>query len=174
MPKLYLVRHGEPSVVGVILGRTDPPLSERGREQCRSLRIPDVRFVYCSPLRRTLESAGIIASALADARVIVRKELIEIAMGEWDGRTWADIEAAFPELAKAKLADWRGVMPPGGEPWVAFEDRVDRALDEIAAERRSAAVVGHLAVNACIASRLLGDDPTGFRQDYGEVIELDL
>lgn len=168
------MRHGEPLVSGVMLGRTDPPLSELGREQCRALRFSDVRFVYCSPLRRTLESAEIVASALPDAAVIVMEDLIEIAMGEWDGRTWSDIEVGFPELAKAKLANWSGVTPPGGEPWVAFHDRVNRVLDHILKDRSTVAIVGHLGINACIAARLRGDDPIDFRQHYGEVIEFDL
>ena len=30
VPALYVVRHGEPAVQGVMLGRMDPPLSEAG------------------------------------------------------------------------------------------------------------------------------------------------
>ena len=167
MPALYVVRHGEPALRGVMLGRTDPPLSEAGREQMRHVRL-SVRTVFSSPLKRALESAELLAGG---AEIVVLENLSEIALGAWDGKTWDEIEAMYPELSRSKLEHWTAVTPPDGEPWSDFERRVHSALEVVCARPDDAALVGHIAVNACIASLLAGTDPLGFRQDYAQVYE---
>ncbi len=165
MRTLYVVRHGEPALTGVLLGRTDPPLTEAGRAACAALDVPADVF-YTSPLRRTRESADAVARGRP---IVVEPDLIEIALGTWDGRPWTEIEAAEPELAAAKLANWKNVIPPGGETWAEFTGRVDRALARILAGPFPAAVVGHVAVNAWLAHRLGGSDPLAFIQPYAGV-----
>jgi broad specificity phosphatase PhoE len=167
VPALYVVRHGEPSVQGVMLGRSDPPLSKAGRAQMQSVRIP-VQVMFTSPLRRARESADLIAGT---AEVIVLPELTEIGLGDWDGKAWQEIEASQPELAREKLANWTAVTPPGGEPWPEFESRVRTALEVVRARRQPAAIVAHIAVNACIAACVSGADAMHFQQKYGQVYE---
>jgi alpha-ribazole phosphatase len=162
---LHVIRHGEPTLTGVLLGRTDPPLSDAGLAACAALRI-EADLFHSSPLLRARQSA----EALARGRSVrVDADLAEIELGEWDGRSWAEIESAQPELAKAKLANWQGVVPPGGESWEVFTARVDRALGRVLAGPFPAAVVGHVAVNAWIAHRLSGSDPLTFVQPYAGV-----
>jgi broad specificity phosphatase PhoE len=152
-----------------MLGRTDPPLSEAGREQIRRVSVNlAVGTVFTSPLRRALESAELLAGC---AEIVVLNNLAEIALGTWDGKSWAEIEAMDAELSRRKLENWTAVTPPDGEPWSDFERRVHSALDVVCARREDAALVGHIAVNACIASLLAGTDPLEFRQDYGQVYE---
>ena len=59
---LYVVRHGETAanVDGLLLGRADPPLTDRGRSQARALAaaIPTPQRVVTSPLRRAVETAA--------------------------------------------------------------------------------------------------------------------
>jgi broad specificity phosphatase PhoE len=167
MPALYVVRHGEPALRGVMLGRTDPPLSAAGGEQMRAISLP-VRTVFTSPLRRALESAELLARG---AEIIVLDDLSEIALGAWDGKAWEEIEVMDPELSRKKLKNWTAVTPPDGEPWSDFECRVHSAVDIVRKRGEDAALVGHVAVNACIASLLVGLDPLRFRQDYGQVYE---
>jgi broad specificity phosphatase PhoE len=161
MPQLFLVRHAEPALTGVLLGQCDPPLSETGRAHAASL-LHDVEFaiVYTSPLRRALETARRIARS---ARIEIIDDLREIGFGEWDGRKWAEIEVSSPSLAARKLEDWRGITPPGGEPWPEFEARVNRAFHHIRTGPRPAAVVAHRAVLDVIAHVSL---------DYGGVHEI--
>ena len=167
MPTLYVVRHGEPALRGVMLGRTDPPLSEAGRAQMRGIALP-VHVVFTSPLRRAVESAELMAKG---AEVVILSDLAEIGFGEWDGKSWSEIEAMDPELAGRKLENWLSVAPPGGEPWPEFQQRVDSALEVALMRGEDAAIVGHIAVNACIASIIAGVDPLGFRQEYGQVYD---
>jgi broad specificity phosphatase PhoE len=111
--RIYVVRHAEPELTGVLLGQCDPPLSVAGRAQAMSiLEGVELASVYTSPLRRALETARILARG-TPVRVV--SDLREITYGAWDGQTWAQIEAADPELARRKLRDWHSVTRPGGE-----------------------------------------------------------
>ena len=149
MPQLFLVRHAEPALTGVLLGQCDPPLSELGRQSANSL-LADLTWavVYTSPLRRAVETANRMARG---APVQIIPDLREISFGHWDGRPWADIESAEPELAARKLQDWRGVTIPGAEPWADFAARVRRAFEYILAGPRAAAVVAHAGVHHVLA-----------------------
>jgi broad specificity phosphatase PhoE len=161
MPHLYVVRHAEPAITGVLLGQSDPPLSESGRRHAAELlRGTRLEIVYTSPLRRARETAELIARG---APIAVVGDLREITYGDWDGRTWAEIHAKHPELARRKLEDWRGVTPPGGELWDEFEARVRRAFERIKCGPQPAALVAHAAVNRVL---------TGVDLGYGEAHEL--
>ncbi|RPI41199.1 MAG: histidine phosphatase family protein [Hyphomicrobiaceae bacterium] len=163
MARVYLVRHGEPALTGVMLGQADVPLSAAGRAQSAALQLPDAP-VYSSPLRRALETARIGG---ASSQPAIEAGFTEITYGEWDGLPWATIEARWPAIARAKLADWFGVTPPGGERWDCFRERVLAALERVS---KPAVIVAHQAVNAVIA----GGDSLSFIQSYCEVIEIEL
>lgn len=167
MPKLYLVRHAEPRLRGVVLGHTDTALSEAGKLCAQRISTPQAT-VYCSPLLRARETALCLTPS-----PIILEDLREISYGDWDGRTWSDIEQSDPDLARRKANDWRGVTPPGGEPWPAFEQRVRRALLAIRDTGAPCAVVAHLGVNSVIHAALTGSDALGFRQGYCEVLQYD-
>lgn len=158
---IYVVRHCEPAITGVLLGQSDPPLSEAGRAHAATLlRGVELAVVYSSPLRRALETAREIARG---APIEIVEDLREITYGDWDGRAWSEIEADHPEIAARKMRDWRGVTPPGGEPWENFADRVKRAFERVQRSPRPVAMVAHAAVNQVIA---------GIDQFYGDVYEL--
>ncbi len=164
------MRHAEPATTGRLLGRTDPPLSEAGRREAQvKLGGLQVEEVWTSPLRRCVGTAEQIRG-----RLRVHEGLSEIGLGSWDGLSWTEIEARDPELSAKKVADWKGVTPPGGEPWDHFEDRVNHALALILARPAPMAIVGHVAVNSVIAATLTGADPVRFVHAYCEVLEFEL
>jgi broad specificity phosphatase PhoE len=170
MPTLYLVRHGEPEIIGVMLGQLDPPLSSDGRTRAMAaLSRIDVEVVWTSPLRRARETAELIRSG----SVVELPELREIDQGDWEGKTWTEIEANWPDLAARKLSDWLGVAPPGGESWTSFLERVDRAWKTIRAGVMPTAISAHQGVNAALTHLIEGRDPLEFVQGYGEVIQLE-
>src|SRR3954451_21847442 len=114
--RLIIVRHGESTwnAEERLQGQLDPPLSERGREQARALAgivngIPPER-VICSDLGRARETAELMG--LQPARYDPRWR--EIDIGEWGGRTAAEIDAQGTELT-----NWRGGprAAPGGAAW---------------------------------------------------------
>jgi glucosyl-3-phosphoglycerate phosphatase len=170
MAKIFLIRHGEPEIRGVLLGQSDPSLSAFGREQAREV-LADLRpgIVWTSPLRRARETAALVANA----RICEREELREMDMGEWTGLTWKQVEHSWEELAREKMADWFGVPAPGGESWPVFLSRVQRAWAVIRYGPANAAVVAHHGVHAALRFLIDGRDPAQFQQQYCEVISLD-
>jgi broad specificity phosphatase PhoE len=168
MRTLYLIRHARPAVEGVLLGQSDPPLSDQGRRDAHRIFSGfEVKRVYSSPLRRALETAAFLRSS---SEVTVLDELAEISLGAWDGKSWEEVQRADPALANRKSEDWFGVMPPDGESWSAFTTRVLKALDQVRCGLMPAAIVAHLAVNSVIAASLLGSPSIQFQQAYCEVI----
>jgi broad specificity phosphatase PhoE len=170
MAKIFLIRHGEPEIRGVLLGQSDPPLSVFGREQAReALTNLQLDIVWTSPLRRARETAAMVVTA----RVCELEELREIDMGEWTGLTWKQVEQSWDQLARRKVADWFGVPAPGGESWPVFLSRVERAWEAIRRGPANAAVVAHQGVHAALRYLIDGRDPVKFQQQYCEVILLE-
>jgi len=169
MASLYLIRHDEPQMTGVLLGQVDSPLSSAGREHAaHALREIHVPVAWTSPLRRARETAALLNAT----RVVELAGLREIDQGEWSGRSWAEIEQHWPVLARRKLDDWAGVASPGGEAWTSFVERVREAWKTIREGPPDSAVVAHLGVNAALACLIDGRDPLKFTQGYGEVIRV--
>jgi alpha-ribazole phosphatase len=54
--------------------------------------------------------------------------LREMSFGEWDGRSYDEIDAADGERWRAWCADWRHQTPPGGESVDAFVERIESWL----------------------------------------------
>lgn len=160
---IVLVRHGETDAnrSGLLLGRADPPLNARGRQQAAAVaqafgsEIPSA--VLTSPLARALETAEAIAAATG-APVTVDDRLTELDYGDWDQRRVADIPA---ELA----AQWRADVhfaPPGGESLADLRDRVAPLGVELQADASATVpiIVSHVSpIKALILWALdLGDE----------------
>jgi len=139
MSRFVLIRHGE-SVWNSerrIQGSLDPELSPRGRRQTDLLvshletRMPHpVAAIYASPLRRAAQTAGQIAGAL-HLPVVHDPDLREMFLGTWEGKTVAEIQAAFPGRYEKWLEDPQAFPAPGGEELSAFERRVVGAIQRM-------------------------------------------
>ena len=94
MRNLYLVRHGKPQYPdehSYCVGQTDFSLSMLGHLQAVLLNeeLSDkISGVYCSPLLRTVETAGHMAPELPH---IIVSDLSERNLGEWDGLSFDEI-----------------------------------------------------------------------------------
>lgn len=160
-----LVRHGETqwNAEQRVQGQTDVPLNETGREQAALTgnRLARVRFraIYSSDMSRARETAEIIAAASASAPpdVVFDARLREVAFGELEGMTWAEIEARGSGLHVRQDQRDLDYRPEGGE---SYRELLDR-LGEFAAtlEERHPAddvlVVGHGAALRALVVRLL-------------------
>lgn len=169
MPQLYLIRHAAPESTGVLLGRSDPPLSAEGRAQALNIRI-DCARLYTSTLRRARETAALMSHGRP---IFEWPELAEMSLGLWDGLAWSEIEGQWPDLAASKLKDWFGVTPPGGESWDEVCERVERIYGLIRRGPMPAAVVAHVGINAALAYIAAGYDPLKFHQEYCGVVILE-
>lgn len=159
--RIHLIRHAEPALSGVLLGRTDPPL--QGLPPASEL---VVASVFASPLLRARDTA---ATLFPGQRVVIIENLTEISLGEWDGLAWEEIERRYPDLAAKKLADWFGVTPPGGESHATILGRATDVLNTIHSAKGPAAVIAHLGINAVLWHLLTGSPIAEFNQSYLEV-----
>ena len=131
--RLDLVRHGETVTPGRLIGRTDPPLSDRGRAQfARQAAGRSWDGIVASPLLRTRASA----EALAAERGIPLRlddDWREADFGDWDGKPLAELHAdrATADAVAAFYGDADAPGAPGGESWRMLEARVARALDRL-------------------------------------------
>lgn len=156
---------------GVMLGRTDPPLTPAGIQDARShLSGLQCAVVYCSPLQRARQTAEVIPAP----QLVVLDDLAEISYGEWEGLTWAEIETIWPDLVRRKRLDWFAVTPPGGESWEEVSIRAARALDRVRSGPFPAATVAHFGFNAEFLRQAAGRDPATFSQTYCEVVPVNL
>jgi broad specificity phosphatase PhoE/ribonuclease HI len=152
---VILVRHGvtahtvEKRFSGG-LASANPGLSDEGRDQARAVGTwlaplaGAVDAVIASPVRRTLETAEIVAEML-EKSVQVEHGFAEMEFGSWDGKT-------FQEVAEQHAADldaWLGsldVAPGGGESVRAVEKRVLDGLQRLLDQHggKTVVVVSHV------------------------------
>lgn len=155
----YLIRHAEPDLPGgekMYLGqRCDLPLSPRGHAQAAQLAqyfqsVP-LDAVYTSPLLRARQTAAPIAAGGRTLHVV--SDLRELSAGEWDGLSFAEVRARYPQYFAP------GVVfscPPGGESDEEGLERARRALARIEQETpHSALIVAHAALIRLLLCALL-------------------
>ena len=168
--RLFLVRHGATALSAEdrFAGSTDVELSNVGRAQAEALarRLAPERpaAVYASPLRRTAETAAILARphGLAPA---ADDGLKEIDHGRWEGKRRAEVEAEFAEEYAAWEADPFTFAPRGGESGLQVMARALPVFREIVVRHAGASVlvVSHKATIRLVICGLLGFDPRGYR-----------
>lgn len=148
-PTVYLVRHGQTewSLSGQHTGRTDIPLTEKGREQADCLRplIKDLSFarVLSSPRMRAQETARLIGLG---SRLEVREELAEVDYGDYEGLTTGEIRKSVPDWTV-----WSHACP-NGETIQQADARVRRVLQEISDVTGNVIIFAHghiLRILAC-------------------------
>jgi broad specificity phosphatase PhoE len=160
---IYLARHGEVLHAGEgrFFGHTDVSLSPAGLLQvdalAERLRGEPIDAVYASDLLRARQSAAPLAEARGTS-VVPMPPLREIAMGRWEGLTFAEIRAREPELCDRWLARPFAVPFPGGEGLTDVQARALPAIRTLV-ERHSGgriAVVAHGGTNRVILGEALG------------------
>jgi len=181
MTTLLLIRHAHTDMAGRFCGHSDPELSPTGRQQLSELivrlRLWPLARVYASDLKRAVQTAEAVVSMQNNLSVQVRPALREIYFGEWEGRSWNEIEAADPAIAAAWLKGYPHIAPPGGEPFQDFEQRVREELATLAAatEGEVVAAVTHAGFIRTALS-LISRTPIASiaKIDYGSVTKLQL
>ena len=139
MTKIYLVRHAEAegNLYRVIHGQYNSTITPKGYRQLSALkrRFLDIPLdaVYCSDLFRTT----VTATALSVPKGLTLRPLPllrEVAVGVWEGRTWAELSREEPEMNYNfnKAPDLWHVE--GCETFDVVRDRMLAAIRQIAAE----------------------------------------
>jgi probable phosphoglycerate mutase len=155
--RIVLVRHGETewSVTGKHTGRSDIPLTERGRREAdhagRALLGRHFSLVLSSPLSRAFDTCAL--AGFGD-RAELDDDLLEWDYGDDEGRTTAEIRVERPGWLL-----WRDGVEHG-ETADEVGTRVDRVIARATEADEDVLVVAHGHVLRVLAARWLGRPPT--------------
>lgn len=142
--RLHLVRHG-PTHARSMVGWSDIPadLSDTALLARLHDTLPAEALVVSSDLMRAVDTADAIQGDRA--RLPHIQALREIHFGDWELRTWKEVDAEDPDRIRAYWETPGDSTPPGGESWNAVRARVNAAIDQLIADHagHDLIVVGH-------------------------------
>jgi ribonuclease H / adenosylcobalamin/alpha-ribazole phosphatase len=177
--RTLLLRHGQTalSTERRFAGRGDIPLTEVGQRQAAAAAARlagrgGIDVIVTSPLQRALRTAEMAAEATG-APLEVEEDLVEADFGKWEGLTFAEASARWPD----ELSAWLGsadVAPPGGESFAAVGRRVVAALDRLLAahEFRTLLLVSHVTPIKTLACRAMLAPPAAMFRIHLDVASL--
>lgn len=135
--RILAVRHGETAWNrdGRIQGHTDIDLNDHGRWQAgrlgQALREEPIAAFYASDLVRARETAEAVAR-LHGGTVHTHAGLRERGFGQFEGRTWTELETQHPADATAWRQRVPDFAPPGGESLRQLQARVVATVTDLA------------------------------------------
>jgi broad specificity phosphatase PhoE len=162
---IILLRHGQTTTnsQGLLVGRSDPHLTDLGERQARALApyLAGVESVWTSPLARARETAALALPAI-EARV--NEAFVEVDYGDLDGQPVSVITGEH----------WRAfehgheLAFGGGESLASVDQRVHAALEELLSDeasllheaRRHLAIVSHVSPIKSATVWALGASPS--------------
>lgn len=161
--RIYLVRHGQIELKNekACIGQLDLSLSPEGVKQAQTLQEQfkpiSLDGAYTSPLCRCVATMEI----LLGKRQIPRFQIDafkEINMGEWDGKSFAEIKERYPESYEQRGRELDVFAPPAGESFVALQQRVLPVFAEMVKENdaKSIVILTHAGVIRVILANLFG------------------
>ena len=171
MTRFILVRHGQTAWNREerFRGREDLLLNETGLRQAYAaavhLRDQPVAAIYSSPLKRTLETARVIAN---QKRLPVHPHggLLDIDFGGWQGLNMAEARKQDAELFRVWQEEPHNVRFPGGEGLGDVRERATAAVDDLAARHpdETVVLVSHMVVCRVLMCAMLGLDNSHYWQ----------
>jgi len=175
--KIYLVRHGKIRInedQKIFIGQIDLPLDEVGEEQACSLGeiLSKVKIssVFCSDLKRSVATAEKI-SIYHGISPIIKPELREIDLGDWDGLTFSEVIRRYPAEFKQRGKNIVNFRPPNGESFFDCGKRVIASFkDFVSSSEGDIVITGHAGVNRLILCHVIGlsiENLFNISQDYG-------
>ena len=134
---LFLARHGDSisNYQNIFIGRSvDPPLTEKGLQQAkslaRSLKQKSIQAIFSSTLIRAKQTANIIADELK-LPVVYSEDLIEVGLGLLDGHDIGN--RAFLSVYENMVTNWERGYPfvriREGESLIDIKERLERFFD---------------------------------------------
>ena len=178
---VYLIRHGETfwNREQRLQGQLDSPLTEEGIRQATvlAIKLADIRFdaVYASDLERARHTAHIIISRTNNISVTYDDRIRERHFGSFQGLTWEEIYAKYPDDAARELSGNAMNKVPGGESKHQLLDRVIAFFNEITTRHpaQKVLVVSHGGVLNVWTKYVLGlplETPRRFHLDNAAII----
>jgi glucosyl-3-phosphoglycerate phosphatase len=164
-----MLRHGQTefNVANRMQGQLDTALSELGREQAVAaasvLAKLDPLLIVSSDLRRAFDTAILLGERIGSP-VVVDERLRETHLGDWQGMTHSEVDAAAPGARIAWRDDARWA-PHGGESRVDVAGRSLPVVAELVDSQcdwggdepyRPIVLVAHGGLIAALTAALLG------------------
>ena len=147
MTTIIMVRHGESEAnrMGVFAGNFDADLQGRGLKQAEKTaefiaNTYKVDKIYASDLKRAFKTGKAIGDRLG-MEVIPEPRVREISAGEWEGKTFVELEEQFAESYGIWRSDVGNARCPGGESTRELGARILAVLTEIAEANEGKTVV---------------------------------
>ena len=151
---VYFVRHGQTdwNAEGRLQGQTDTDLNDTGRVQAIAngallatlVGEPSGFDFVASPMLRTRQTMELIRQTMGVDPHAYRTDerLVELSFGDWEGHTFAELEAIDDGCFARREKDKWGFVPPGQKA-ESYQMLSDRVAPMIAAIDRDTICVAH-------------------------------
>ena len=181
---IWLVRHGQTELNKArrYQGTRESPLTAFGERQAAVLagrlrRIP-FRAVIVSSSQCAQSTAETIM-ATRTATFIDDADWCDLRQGAWEGLTYNDVRAHFPQQAAARFADPLNGRAPGGESLAEGAARIGNAWRNLLQQHPGGRVliVSHATPIQLVLCQLVGMPPPlhwRWRIDLGSITALDV
>lgn len=147
MTPIALIRHGPTdwNAEHRLQGRIDRPLSDPGRAEVASWRVPPGYHGFdwvASPLVRARETAEMLGLPVSR----IEPAVIEMDWGDWEGRTRPELDEIYGDEVERRTALGLDLRPHNGESPRDLRDRVAAWARGIAATGRPTGAVCHQGI----------------------------
>lgn len=181
--RVILVRHGETNwnLAGRFQGHADSGLNAKGESQAVAVAAllagEEVAAIFTSDLARAVETGRHIG-AVHGVPLKTEPLLREMNFGAWEGLTFRELQAQYPEVLEDWLQDPFTLRVPGGETASELGERVILAWNKIIRDANSAqtvVIVAHAGPLRMLLCHLTGIDLSRqweYRIGHGEPVFL--
>lgn len=164
MAKLILVRHGESELntENIFFGHLNPSLTSKGKHDLCELKskLSNYDIVYCSPLKRTIETATLLNHQ--NSPIIFDDRLKEINFGIFEGLTYNEICQSYPLESKKWISLKSEYKFINGESLLDLSKRVQSFVEEIKNTDKTYLIITHSGVINVVLSIYLTENLNNF------------
>ena len=151
--RIFVARHGQTAwnLEHKMQGCLDSPLTEKGIENAKklgeSLENIDFDVIYCSPLKRAVDSANYVKGS-KNTKLIINESFKEMNYGKWEGMTIDEVKEKYSLEYDNFINKPDKFEPIGGESYESLINRVKNGLFNIIdnSEGENILIVTHTAV----------------------------
>ena len=133
---IYLLRHGqtEENRKGTYYGNLDVSLNDVGIIQGNKAKqfFNNIKLdrVYVSDKKRTLEMVKLVLGQ-EEIEVIQDNRINETNFGDFEGKTYEEIQKLYPKECMCWESNWKEFEPPNGENYIKLCERVKNFMEYI-------------------------------------------
>ena len=178
--KIHLVRHTKPAIAeGICYGQTDLEVGDSFEKECTILHKKfaqaNIDQIFSSPLIRCAKLAESFVPMFGEVRYDNR--LMEFNFGEWEMKTWSEIELDPGSILW--FSDYINLPVPGGESFMDLIYRIRELINEVLREfeGQNLMIICHGGVIRAFDAILKGKKPMEvFDQciDFGGILTFEL